>query len=181
MTLDRQEYLEFLEVHLGLLYFVGQHENIISADTNFSEFRKRGFQTKMRCRDKFNENIELLDEYFKTCFDSLTIDQIRILDGFKKKIESDFIIFRCFAKHAIFIDTADYKLYAVKALSESFDKFFPEFPVLCNMTIIPFKDKIIYDGFIKSKGIYFGKNMTMEMSTMYKQAKIDKTIIKMIN
>jgi hypothetical protein len=180
MTLDRQEFLEFIEVYLRLLYFVGQHENIISADSDFSDFRKLDSQIKMRCRDKLNENIELLDEYMKACFDSLSMDQIKILDGFKKKIESDFIIFRCFAKYAIFIDTADYKFYAVKALSDRFDKFFSEFPVLCHMTILPFKDKIIYDGFIKSKEIYFGKNMTMEMSTKYKQAKTDKTIITMI-
>jgi hypothetical protein len=85
MTLDRQEFLEFIEVYLRLLYFVGQHENIISADSDFSDFRKLDSQIKMRCRDKLNENIELLDEYMKACFDSLSMNQIKILDGFKKQ------------------------------------------------------------------------------------------------
>ena len=45
---------------------------------------------------------------------------------------------------------------------------------------IPFKDKIIYDGFIESRGIYYGKNMTMDMNEDYKQSKIDKTLIMTI-
>jgi hypothetical protein len=180
MILDKQEYFEYIEVHLRLLYFVGKSQNIISSDTDISQFMNLDQQIKMKCRDKLNENIALIDEYFKASFDTLTTDQIKILEGFKKKKESDFIIFKCFAKHAILIDTTDNKMYAVKALSDGFDSFFSEFPVVCHMTILPFKDKIIYDGFLNSKEFYFGKNPTMEMSMMYKQAKIDKTIITML-
>lgn len=180
MILDKQEYLEYIDLHLDLLYFVGQRQKLISRDIDFRKFTKLDFQVKLKCRDEFNENIGLLDEYLETRSDSLTIDQIKILEGFKKKIESDFVIFKCFSKHAILIDTVDNKIYAIKALADRFDSFFSEFPVLCNMTILPFKDKIIYDGFIKSEGISFGRNMTMEMNMKYKQAKIDKTIITTI-
>jgi len=180
MILDRQEYFEYIEVHLQLLYFVGKSQNIISSDTDIIKSMNLDQQIKMKCRDKLNENIELIGEYFKASFDTLTTNQIEIIEGFKKKKESDFIIFKCFAKYAILIDTADNKMYEVKALSDGFNSFFSEFPVLCHMTILPFKDKIIYDGFLTSKEVYFGKNPTREMSIMYKQAKIDKTIITMI-
>ena len=58
----------------------------------------------------------MIDQYFKASFDTLTTDQIKIFEGFKKKKESDFIIFNCFAKHAILIDTVDKKKYVAKAL-----------------------------------------------------------------
>lgn len=177
MTLDIQEYQEYLNTHLDLLYFVGQRQKIISADTDFNTFIDLDFQIKFKCREKLYENMELLDEFIKTRFDSLTVDQIIILAGFKKKIKSDFIILQCLTRHVIFIDTVDNKIYAVKALADRFDDFFSNFPVLCHTTIIPFKDKIIYDGFIQSKGLYYGTNMTLEMNEEYKQAKKDKTII----
>ncbi len=180
MTLDKQEYLEYINLHLGLLYFVGKAQKIISNDTNFKEFIRLEFTIKLECRDKFNENIWLLDEYIKTSSELLNDNQIEILEGFKKKKQSDFVIFKCFAKHAIFIDTEDNKIYAVKALADGFDKFFPEFPVLCNTTILPFKDKIIYDGFVKSNRIIFGKNMRTEMNLKYKQAKLGNRIIMQI-
>jgi len=181
MTLNKQEYQEYITSHLDLLYFIGQRQGIISADTDFNKFIALDFQKKFKCRDKLYENMELLDEYIKIRSDSLTIDQIKILEGFKKKIKSDFVILKCLAKHAIFIDTTNHKIYAVKALADRFDNFFSEFPVLCNTTIIPFKDKIIYDGFISSNGIYYGKNMTKDMNEDYKQAKINKAIITTIN
>jgi hypothetical protein len=180
MILDRQEYLEYISLHLALLYFAGQRNNVFPAETDFEGFIKFDFQIKLKCRDILNANTELLDEYIKSNTNSITINQIKIIEGIKKKIESDFIIFKCFAKHAILINIKDDKIYAVKALADRFDSFFKEFPVLCNMTILPFKDKIIYDGFIKSNNMYFGKNMRMEMNLKYKQAKFDKTIITMI-
>ena len=79
--------------------------------------------------------------------------------------------------YAIFIDTKDNKFYAVKALGDSFDTFFDKFPVNISATIIPFKDKIIYDGFIQSTGVYYGRNMTETMTEDYKKVKRNKEIL----
>ena len=48
-------------------------------------------------------------------------------------------------------------------------------------TIIPFKDKIIYDGFIQSSGVYYGRNMTETMNEDYKKAKLNKEILKSLS
>lgn len=87
------------------------------------------------------------------------------------------MIFKCLTNYAIFIDTKDNRFYAVKALGDSFDKFFDNFPVHITTTLIPFKDKIIYDGFIQSSGVYYGKNMTETMNENYKIAKRNKEIL----
>jgi hypothetical protein len=79
--------------------------------------------------------------------------------------------------YAIFIDTKDNKFYAVKALGDSFDIFFDKFPVNISATLIPFKDKIVYDGFIQSTVVYFGRNMTVAMTEDYKKAKRNKEIL----
>jgi hypothetical protein len=55
--------------------------------------------------------------------------------------------------------------------------FFNNFPVNISTTLIPFKDKIIYDGFIQSSGVHYGRNMTETMNDDYKKAKRNKEIL----
>ena len=178
MTLTDKDYKEFLKTHLDLLFYVGQKKNILAKDTNQAKFLNLSLQIKFECRQALFEDESLIDEYIASNFDYLTTDQIKILIGFKKKIRSNFVIFRCLTNYAIFIDTKDNKFYAVKALGDSFNTFFDNFPVHISTTLIPFKDKIIYDGFIQSSGVFYGRNITETMNEDYKKAKSKKEILK---
>lgn len=177
MTLTDKEYKEFLKTHLDLLFYAGHKRSILPKDFSLKKFLNLDFQIKLKCREFLFEHENLIDEYIASNFDHLTTDQIKILAGFKKKIRSSFVIFKCLTNYAIFIDTKDNKFYAVKALGDSFDTFFDNFPVNISTTLIPFKDKIIYDGFIQSSGVYYGPNMTETMNEDYKKAKRNKEIL----
>jgi hypothetical protein len=177
MILTDEEYKQFLKTNLDLLFYVGHQKNIVPEKISFSKFLNLDFQIKFKCRESLLEDENLIDEYIASNFDHLTSDQIKILTGFKKKISSNFVIFKCLANYAIFIDTKDNKFYAVKALGDIFDTFFSNFPVNISTTLIPFKDKIIYAGFIESSGVYYGRNMTETMNEDYKEAKRNKKVL----
>ena len=180
MTLTFKEYRAYLETHLDLLFYVGQQLKIISSDIKFSAFVKLDLKIKFKCREAFLKNDGLLYDFITLNFDRLTTEQINILTGFEKSIKSRFIILKCLTHHAIFIDTKDNKFYAVKALGDRFDDFFSSFPVLITTTILPFYDKIIYDGFIESEEIYFGPENTRTLNLEYKEAKKRKLILTTI-
>ncbi len=180
MTLTDIEYKTFLKIHIDFLFFVGQKSKIIDVKMNFKKFIDTDFSVKLKCRDFFLDNKELLDDYLTTNLDKLTTEQFSILTGFKKAITSDFVIFKCLANNAIFMDIKENKFYAVKALGDRFDHFFDSFPVLVQTTLLPFKDKIVYDGFIKTKGIHFGSGITKTIEEDYKQAKINNQILTTI-
>jgi hypothetical protein len=180
MTLTDKEYKEFLRIHLDLLFYVGQRLKIISTNITLDKFVDLDLKIKAECRDKFIESDNLLDDYLSLNFDRLTTEQISILTGFKKKITGDFIIYKCLTNFAIFLNTKDNKFYAVKALGDSFDDFFDRFPVLIKTTILPYNGKIIYDGFIKSSGVYFGSGITSTMRDDYKEAKKNNQILMTI-
>lgn len=177
MILTEKEYKEFLKTHLDLLFYVGHQKNILPSNLSLRKFLNLEFQVKFKCREALFKDEEIIDEYIASNFDHLTTDQTKILLGFKKKIKSSFVILKCLTNYAIFIDTKDNKFYAVKALGDSFDTFFDNFPVNISTTIIPFKDKIIYDGFIQSSGVYYGPNLTKTMNEDYKKAKRNKEIL----
>jgi hypothetical protein len=111
---------------------------------------------------------------------TLTPDEINILQGFKRKIYDDFIIYKCLKNHAIFLRTKTNQFYAVKALNDRFDEMIKNFPVLIKTTILPFQDFIIYDGFIESYNTYLGPQMTDEIKEEYRVAKEKNLIIKTI-
>lgn len=177
MTLTDKEYKEFLKTHLDLLFYVGHKKNILPKGLSLKKFLNLDFQIKFKCRESVFGDENIIEEYIASNFDHLTTDQIKILAGFKKKIRSNFVIFKCLTNYAIFIDTKDNRFYAVKALGDPFDTFFDHFPVYISTTLIPFKGKIIYDGFIQSSGVYYGPNMTETMNEDYKKAKRIKKIL----
>lgn len=177
MTLTDQEYKEFLKTHLDLLFYVGHKNNVLPKNLSLTKFLDLDFKIKFKCRESLFADDNLIDEYIASNFDHLTGDQINILSGFKNRITSNFVIFKCLTNYAIFIDTKDNTFYAVKALGDPFDSFFEYFPVNISATLIPFKDKIIYDGFIKSSGIYYGRNITATLNEDYKIAKRNKEIL----
>ncbi len=178
MTLTEQQYYEFLKTHLGLLYYVGQKTNVIKKQTTYKDFTKLSLKDKILCRR--NINPFLIENYLKENSLNLSLNEIDILKGFKRKIYDDFLIYKCLKNHAIFLRTETNKFYTVKALSDRFDEMLIEFPVLIKTTILPFKDFIIYDGFIESYNTYIGPQMTSEIKEEYKIAKANNLIIRKI-
>jgi hypothetical protein len=176
MTLTEKEFKEFLKIHLDLLFFVGLKENVLLSNLNFDQFLKLDFKAKFKCRKALFENEDILDEYVASNYDHLSVDELDILNGFKRRVKSNFVILKCLTNYAIFIDTKDNKFYAVKALKDPFDMFFDRFPVQVSTVLIPFKNTIIYDGFMESYNIYFGSNIRRSLNEEYKLAKQQKII-----
>jgi hypothetical protein len=136
---------------------------------------------KFKCRERINQEYNLIENYLTENSDTLTTMEKKTIEGFKHKISGDFVILKCLKNHAIFLHTKSNDFYAVKSLSERFDEKLPDFPVLINTTILPFGNSIIYDGFYRSYNLYFGPEMTWEMNQAYKKAKAAGRIFNMID
>lgn len=163
---------------MKLLYYVGMEQQLVSPATTLDDFIKLPFQRKYQCRDALYAHIELLDSFLTIHANQLEEEEVQIMQGFKRNVQSSFIILKCLAKHAIFIDSRTDVIYAVKALHDRFDEFFHRFPVYCNTVLIPFKDVIIYDGFISTEGnILLGPAISNNMNQRYLQARKKRTIV----
>jgi hypothetical protein len=177
VILERAEYDQYIRTHLGLLYFVGLKERVIPAKATFDDFLSYDFTRKFRCREALYRRIEVLDEYINKSMGKLSTADLLILNNFHKSIRGEFIILKCLSKHAIFIDTQDNSFYAVKALADPFQAFFDTFPAMCKTTLVPFGNKIIYDGFVEKYNIILGPEIRRSLEGDYKEAKAKKAII----
>ena len=175
MTEEEREL--FLKTDFDLMVFAAKRKKILPAGITMSEFLETDPQIKFDCKRVIYDDPEVIDEYLASNFDHLDKDQVLIINGFKRKLESQFIILKCLQKHAIFINLSDEKVYAVSSISDPFDTLFDYFPSITTTRLIPFKDRIIFDGIFTKQDIQFGSGIRGSFNTMYIAAKRNKQII----
>lgn len=177
MTLSQNDYYEYLSIHLNLLYFTGYYTGILEEEISFQDFLRMSFQQKAFCRNVFLENQEeLLSEYIGDGTE-IPNEQLAILRGFRKNEHGQFILLKCLKDHAILKSVDNGKFYAVKALSDSFEDLIPDFPVIFKLNILPFKGKIIYDGFIEGGNIKIGTHIQKSLNEEYVRARKNNEIV----
>lgn len=176
MLLSQKDYHEFLQTHLNLLYFIGYYTGIIDEEMEFKEFLETNISLKILCRNTFLNDKTILDEYFME-WKEIPDEQVSILSGFKKAITGQFVLLKCLSKHAILQNIENGNFYAVKALGETFEELIPDYPVILDLTILPFKGQIIYDGFILGGNVKIGKNIKELLHEEYMKAKKKNQII----
>ena len=177
MILTNQEFKDFLEANFDFLFYVGKRTGFLKKNMNFMGFIHLELKAKFECRQRFLKNPELLDEYLSQHLDGFKPGRIKILEGYRKRISGNFVILKYLKQHAVFVDLKTSKVYLVKALTDRFDKLVPGSPKMVKATILPLKDKIIYDGFLEPFKIKFGKAFKNALNMTYKNAKEKNELI----
>jgi hypothetical protein len=108
---------------------------------------------------------------------NLSAENLAIISGWKKSIRGDFFIERFLKKYAVFIQ--EEKVYAVLGLHQSFDEIIhrSNLPLYVETVLLPFKDKIIYDGLLGTRNIYFGGGIKRRLKETYMRAKQNSRIL----
>ena len=90
-----------------------------------------------------------------------------------------FYVFRELKKYTVFLTTTDPAIaYGVLALSQPFEDLIgPYLPVLTQTVLLPFKDKIVYDGLMSSYSISFGPGIRRSLNESFKEAKLRHGIV----
>ena len=144
---------------------------------NFMGFIHLELKAKFECRQRFMKNPELLNDYLSQHFDDFETGRIKILEGLRKMISVNFFILKYLKHHAVCMDLKTSKAYLVKALTDRFDKLVRGTPKKVKATILPYKDKIIYDGFLESYRFRIGKVYKKNLNMLYKNAKEKNELI----
>lgn len=176
ITLTDDEYKEFMETYLDLMYYAGQDSGIIASELSFEEFLAFDMTKKFKCRGAIYESVEFLEQYITTNTERLGVYKTNVLQEFKKNLKSNFIVLKCLANNAIFIDVNTNEVYAVKALGNPFDELLPYFPVMVQAILLPYNGHIVYDGFVLPSRFSFGPGIRESFNEIYKLAKKRKNI-----
>jgi len=177
MNLAEEEYWQFLDINQSFLLYVGKKKNIFHKDLTLEDMRNEGEGQKMlSCSDAFCDNPSLLDDFISDNPSNLDKDSLAIAAEFKHFIKGKFFIYKYLKDYTVFIK--DEKAYGVYALNDPFHFFFgKQLPTLVQTVLLPFKDKIVYHGFLLGGRIRFGSGYKRSLNEVYKQAKAKYGII----
>jgi hypothetical protein len=165
----------FYETWYKLLDFVNRKYGILNIriDPVYPSYHD---ETQLhKIREKLWADPKVITEF--TGSDSiLSKGEISLLQSWKKRhIKGQFILMRYEPDSAVLMQIdkgGENRLYAVKGMTTSMAEVMSRrLPVMLETVLLPFNDKIIYDSFMASYDIGFGKNIKSSFDEEYNAAK----------
>lgn len=176
MKLSEQDAKRYFELMWALQFYVN-HKLQIHDIKIIDEYADTSTDQKVKVRDALFENTNLIDSFVQENPQNFSEKTLRIVSEWKNFIRGNFFIERLLKKYAVFIQ--EDKVYAVVGLSQSFNEltYYSTLPLYVDTVLLPFKGKIIYDGLLGFRNIYFGGGIKRSLKETYMRAKQNTRII----
>lgn len=184
MNLQPDEVTQFYRIMHSLLFFVNQRKGISSEVSTLEEFVASGLDMKTASRNALYEDPELIEVFAKANPDHLCGEDIEIVRSWRKgHRRGNFFIERHLRKHSIWIGSGDDgndTTFCVRGLSQPLDELIPKsaLPHYVEAVLLPFKDHIVYDGFLGHHRISFGGSYRARLRETYMRAKQNGKLIE---
>ena len=180
MLLEPQEVQQFYRLQQTLMLFINQRLKVIpDRFTTPREFADLPPETRVKLRDALLANLDLIDGFVAENPARLTGDELDIVRSWRHFVIGRFYVDRELKKYTVFLSTDKPTIaYGVVGLSESFGELLGQrLPFLTKTVLLPFKDKIVYDGLLTKFGLTFGPGMRRNLNENFKQAKLSRGIV----
>lgn len=174
MLLIAKEVGLFFKLHRSLMFFVNQRLQVVpDALASPEEFAALSPEVRLKVRDAFLNHTDLIQSFIDENPAHLPDDELAIVSSWQHLIAGKFYIFRELKKYTVFLSSDQQPIaYGVLALSQPFEELIgPYLPVLVQTVLLPFKDKIVYDGLLNSYRISFGPGIRRSLNESFKEAK----------
>ena len=175
MKLSRKDREQFLKLQKALLLYVNQRLKIVREAKTINDLGAVGLDKVIKIRDEVYKHPEIIEEFIKNNPKKFKENELKIIREWKTPIIGSFYLIKYLKEYAVFLDDEDEtstKAYGVLAITNNFEEILgTELPVLLETVLLPFKDKIVYDGFMRLSNIIFGRGIRRELNEEYREAK----------
>ncbi len=174
MLLSLEEAGLFFQFHNALLCFMSQRLDGRSDERAApEEFSALPLQTQLDVRRAFSERLDLLDSFVEENPAHLSEEELAIVSSWRHRVAGRFYVLRDLKKYTVFLSISDSPVaYGVTALRQPFEELVgPHLPVMVDAILMPFKDKIVYDGMLNCFNISFGPGIRRNLYGSYQAAK----------
>lgn len=169
--MEKEEAALFYRLIWGLQSYVGRQRGLLPDTTSAEAFAALPKDDKYRTREALWKEPDLIDAYVRDNPDKLPADELEIVQKWKRFVAGDFYVFRFLKNHAILLGGS--RAYGVLGLSESFEDLFSlgPMPVMVRTVLLPFKSRIVYDGWLATYPMTFGPGIRARLREEYATAK----------
>ncbi len=165
MKLSADDLNLFFKLHPSFLFYCNSRLGTMPSLDSIDQFMNLSFHNKNEIRNASRQHPELLSDFVKeNPFDFNNVE-LAIIKSWHYAVDGSFYILRFEADHALFLDTGtNPKVYGVISLNSEFNSILGDnLPVYVKTVLLPFKNQIIYDGFIFTYPVTFDEEIRQEM------------------
>ncbi len=170
----------FFRLYKALMFFVNQRLSMISEPFATPEdFGALSPEIRAKVRDALLANLDLIEVFVAENPAHLSEGELDIVRSWRNLVFGKFYVFRELKKYTVFLSTTGPAFaYGVLALSQPFEELVgPDLPVLIETALLPFQEKIIYDGVMTRYGISYGPGIRRSLNESFKEAKLRHGIV----
>ncbi|MCP4699332.1 MAG: hypothetical protein GY862_21165 [Gammaproteobacteria bacterium] len=172
MKLSPPEVERFYHIWWPLLNYVNVKRQLVS---DFSPSPEEGAvdpRDARKIRDALWESESLREAFINENPANLPSADLDLVASWRYRVAGEFFIFRHLKKHTIFLHKKDGfpQAYGVLGLVSAIDEIiYMQPPVLVDAVLLPFEDKIIYDGLLVPYSVRFGGGIKSGLKDDYRQ------------
>lgn len=174
MKLPEDERRLFLNLYSKLLLWTNRELGLAEGVSSPEEFRELSFEKKVEIRDNLWDRLDLIDSFLGEDPFDLSSEKLKIVRSWKENFIRDrFLLIRHLKDYSVFLDSEDPPhAYGVLGLTDDFEAMLgTNLPVALQTVLLPFKGRIVYDGFFRPYLVRFGGEMQKDFNRLYQEAK----------
>jgi hypothetical protein len=173
MLLRPEEAHLFFKLHSSLMCFVNERLEIIPGTRDPDGYRTLSADLRLKTRNALLDNMNLVEMFVDVNPFKLSGEELNIVLSWKHQVTGKFFVFRNLKKHTVFLSDGGTPIaYGVVALTEPFEELIgPYLPVYVETVLLPFKDRIVYDGLLGRYNIFFGGGIRRRLQESYSAAR----------
>lgn len=176
MLLSIDEAYLFFKLHRALMFFVNDCRQVLPAQLSSpDEFGNQSLKERLEVRNALIDDVDLLESFVDQNPFAFADEELDIVLSWRHLVAGSFYIYRDLKSYTVFLDAGDQPIaYGVVALTQPFEEMVgPNLPILTETVLLPFRDKIIYDGLLAGPGqwLSLGAGIRRMLKEIYDGAK----------
>lgn len=181
MNLPPTDIDHFYRLHGSLLAYANRDLQILPAGIAPDQVRKQPIQRVAKLRDACYDKPTILQAYLAANPDRLPAEELAVVASWSHRITGEFAIVRHLKTYTVFMTMKEpTRLYGVLGLLDPLEVVLggAPLPTLVKATLLPFRDRIIYDGVLNPYNIFFGPGYRSSINATYSRLKEREGIIE---
>jgi len=165
MRLSRDDANLFFKLHPSYLFYVNTRLNVLENIKTVDDFMALSFHDKSTVRNAARNHPEMPAEFVRENPFAMNDVELAIINSWQYALDGSFYVMRYDSDHAVFLDTGTApRAYGVTCLNKDLrDILGPDLPVYVKTVLLPFKNNIVYDGFIFTYPVTFDPPVIQEL------------------
>ncbi|MEW6211625.1 MAG: hypothetical protein AB1631_24885, partial [Acidobacteriota bacterium] len=179
MILSSEETQRFYRIWWALLRFVNRERRLFSDLPENPQVGSLPWQQSVDLREALWKDPSLLQSFVEENPYALPQSDVDLVSSWQHRLEGKYFVLRHLKKYTVFLNPDDPpRAYGVLGLVSPIEEIIgPETPLMVEAVLLPFEDKIIYDGMLAPYSISFGRGISDDLDLSLRDAREREGII----